>query len=135
MLIKSQTCIDMINTFDMDSTQDIFYLKVQKNLWNLLFFYLDKFNVVNSKAPFFASVVLDSAWGHGFLSKPLFRDRLMVLYPPWNYWNPANTPFSNRYYKINEIFLQKCTKFINEIQFSSEIQRRRFKWIFLSFQN
>ena len=36
---------------------------------------------------------LDSARGRGFLSKPLCRDRLMVLYPPWNYWNSVNTPF------------------------------------------
>ena len=53
----------------------------------------DKFIVLNSRAQFFASVLLllilsflllESARGRGFLTKPLFPDRLMVLYPLWN---------------------------------------------------
>ena len=97
-------CINMINIFNMDSTQDIVYLKVQKIYKTYYFSTFDKFTVLNSKALFFASVLLllifnflllDSALGCSFLSKPLFSDRLVVLYPPWNYWNPVNTPFKN----------------------------------------
>ena len=96
-------CIIMIIIFDMDSTQDIVYLKVQKIYDTYYFSSFDKFTVLNSKAPFFASVLLllilsflllDSARGRVFLSKPLFCDRLMVVYPPWNYWNIVNTPFN-----------------------------------------
>ena len=73
-------CIKVIIIFDMDSTQDIVYLKVRKMYETYYFSTFEKFTVFNSKALFFASVLLllimsflllDSARGHGFLSKLL----------------------------------------------------------------
>ena len=84
-------CINWIIICDMDLTPDKIYLKGKTNFKTYYFSIFDKFTVLQSLVAVLASVLfllilfflpLNSARGHGFLSKPLFRDWLVVLYRP-----------------------------------------------------
>ena len=94
--------INMINFFNMDSAHNIIYLKGKKcKTYNFSTF--DIFTVLLSEASFFCFsksifyLPINSDLGCSFLRKPLFRDRLVVLYiSTRNYSNPVNTPFNHK---------------------------------------